>query len=103
MSDQQYLADLQEEVRKGRDHGTSDHPHRAQAQGAQEHRRRRGACELDLQQHQGADLGRSGQRDCLVVGRHHGLQGLAQIDPLCRTDGRRRRGQEGTGTRRQDQ
>jgi ribosomal protein uS11 len=41
-------------------------PH--EEEGTQEHRRRRGACELVVQQHQDPDLGRAGQRDRVVVG-----------------------------------
>jgi hypothetical protein len=45
---------------------TESRPH--EAQGTQEHRRWRGACELVVQQHQDPDLGRAGQRDLVVLG-----------------------------------
>ena len=57
----------------------------------QEHRLRRRACERVVQQHHDHHHRRAGQHDRLVVVRHDGLQGLAQVDALRRADGRRGR------------
>ena len=69
---------------------------RARAQKRKEEcRRRRGPCRRDLQQHHHHHHRHAGQRHVLVVGRHDGLQGFAQIHALCGADGGRRRRQEG--------
>ena len=54
------------------------------AAGTQEHFHRRRAREFELQQHQDPDCGCTGQRDCLVIGWSHGLQGITQVDAFCR-------------------
>jgi len=53
---------------------------RARKKEKEERRRRRGACRRDLQQHDHHDHRSDRQCDLVVVGRHDGLQGLAQID-----------------------
>ncbi len=48
-----------------------------------------------VQQHDDHHHRRAGQHDRLVVVGHEGLQGFAQVDAVCRADGRRRCRQEG--------
>ncbi|CAA9532536.1 MAG: SSU ribosomal protein S11p (S14e), partial [uncultured Sphingomonas sp.] len=67
---------------------------------AQEHHGRRRPCERQLQQHHDHHHRRAGQCHRLELGRHDGLQGQPQVDPLCRPGRRRGRGPQGRRPRR---
>ena len=58
-----------------------------------------GAHQEHVQQHDHQHHGPLGQRDLLAVGRHRGLQGLAQVHAVRRADGRRGGRQDGAGAR----